>query len=52
MQPPCRRIELKRRAPRLLAVVDPQERLCSTQHSAAAELLDPKSHDVGKLHPG
>ena len=52
MQPPCRRIELKRRAPRLLAVVDPQERLCSMQQTARAKLLNPEAHDIGKLHAG
>jgi hypothetical protein len=43
---------LKRGALRLLAVVNPQERLCSTQQAIRAELLNAESHDIGKLHLG
>jgi hypothetical protein len=52
MQLPCCRIELKRGALCLLAVVNPQKRLGSMQQAIRAKLLNAESHNIGELYPG
>jgi len=52
MQLPCCGIELKRGPLCLLAIVDPQKRLCSMQQAIRVKLLNAESHNIGDLHPG